>query len=85
VEPERGKLMGLLEDIRNENTQQKPCKVARHLAAMEKNDAKDLQAALDDRTIPIAHIETVLNRHGFPVGHSSLDKHRKGLCCCVSR
>jgi hypothetical protein len=77
--------MGLLEEIRNASTPQKPCKVARHLLAMSKDDAKDLQSALDDVKIPTAHIETVLTRHGFPVGHSSLDKHRKGLCCCVAR
>jgi hypothetical protein len=77
--------MGLLEEIRQVGAPQKPCKVARYLSAMNKEDAKDLQTALDDPTIAPAHISQVLTRNGFPIGHSSVDKHRKGLCCCVSR
>jgi hypothetical protein len=77
--------MGLLDEIKAENQTQKPCKVARHLQAMSKEDAKDVQTALDDMKIPTSHIATVLTRNGFTVGHMSVDKHRKGTCCCVSR
>ena len=77
--------MGLLDEIRAESHSAKPCKIGRYLLAMTKEDAKDLQTALDDRNIPVQHIEKVLNRNGFPVGHAAIGKHRAGTCCCVSR
>lgn len=75
--------MGLLDEIRNVNSETKPCKVARHLLAMDKKDAADIQAALDDPTIPNAHIATVMTRHGWSVGESAMAKHRRKECCCV--
>lgn len=77
--------MGLLDEIKNEVPKAKPCKVARHLAAMEKKDAADIQTALDDPTIPTVHISNVLTRHGWTVGPMAVKKHRDAECCCVTR
>lgn len=77
--------MGLLDEIRSEAPGAKPCKVARHLAAMDKKDAADIQAALDDPAIPTMHISTVLTRHGWTVGPMAVSKHREKTCCCVTR
>ena len=74
--------MGLLDEIRNESSGNRPCKLARHLSAMEKKDAAEIVSALDDTAIPSTRIAAVLTRHGWSVGVSSVDKHRKRLCCC---
>ncbi len=77
--------MGLLDEIRSVAAEPTPCKVGRHLLAMDKKDAADIQAALDDPSIPSAHISAVLTRHGWPVGDSVMSKHRRKECCCVTR
>jgi len=77
--------MGLLDEIRNEAPKAKPCKVARHLTAMDKKDAADIETALADPTIPTTHIASVLTRHGWVVGQMAVKKHRDGECCCVAR
>lgn len=75
--------MGLLDEIKNESPKTRPCKLARHLSAMDKKDAAEISTALEDWGIPSTHIATVLSRHGWSIGVSALDKHRKRLCCCV--
>lgn len=76
--------MGLLDDIKAESSPQRgPCTVGALIAQLPDADAKDLQAALDDLSIPCTAITRVLKRSGVDMHEKRVQAHRKGTCACT--
>lgn len=75
--------MGLLDDIRAEKRKTGVlCRVSSVLQQMDKKDAADLQAAIDDPMITAAAIERVLRRKEITMPQGTITRHRRGECSC---
>lgn len=76
--------MGLLDEMRDEMPPPKHlCGVTKTVEAMDKKDAADLLAAIDDNTIMATSISRVLARRGFVLKPDAIRRHRKRDCRCV--
>jgi hypothetical protein len=76
--------MGLMDDIRDEqgSAQYIRCPVARAMAALGKDDAADLTAALADHNITNVAIARALARHGISARADAISNHRRESCAC---
>lgn len=75
--------MGLLDEMKQEAPPPKHlCGVAKAIAVLDKKDAADLQAALDDLTIMATSISRVLARRNVVLKPDAVRRHRKKDCGC---
>lgn len=75
--------MSLLDEIRNERIKKGPsCTVGVLLLKLEKADAADLQAALDDAGVSATIITKVLAARGERLTAEAIRRHRRKLCFC---
>lgn len=64
----------------------KSCKVARVLAELDAGDREVLLTALADVDgYSSRRIARALHAEGLDVGHTTLQEHRIGACCCGTR
>lgn len=78
--------MSLLDEIRRERIKKGPaCTVSVLLTKLEKSDAADLQAALDDAGISATIIAKVLSERGERISVEALRRHRRKMCGCEPR
>lgn len=78
--------MGLLDEMKTASHRGKQqCKFGALLDTLDKNDRNEIEQALQDETISILAIVTVLHTHGFQTSKTNLRDHRKGQCCCVAK
>jgi arginine repressor len=77
----KGKPMGTLrEEIEASNCKRgRKSKIDEILQSMSEEDAADLQAALDDHSVPQASIARALSRRGISIAQSVLSNYRTGL------
>ena len=77
--------MGLLDEIKTLNQpHQRGCAIREILAALEKKDHDELEAALADATLTHKAIATALINRGYKVhpAGKQVAKHRRGECAC---
>lgn len=75
--------MGLLDELKQEQPPPKHvCGVTKVLETMDKKDADDLLAALNDNTIMATSISRVLQRRGINLKQDAIRRHRKKDCRC---
>ena len=77
--------MGLLDDIRSQSKfRTRLCVIAEALDDLPIDDARDLQAALDDGAMTSSAIARVLSSRGYSVNPSGKQvvAHRKRTCPC---
>ncbi len=58
------------------------CAVKRIIGDLSKDDAADLTKALENTSIPAAHIARVLRNRGHVISDKVLSKHRRKDCAC---
>ena len=70
----------LLDEIKKElrTTKGRQSRIAEILAQLSPADATDLQAALDDHTVPQTSISRVMQARGFKLTSSVICRYRKG-------
>lgn len=59
------------------------CKMAKLLDSAPETDRTDIENALANIDISTNAIHVVLNKHGFKIGYTSLQRHRQKECACV--
>ena len=75
--------MGLLDDIKNAQPRKgSKCSVPALLAALDKEDRADIEAAMADPVIASTSIVAILQREGHKIGISTIQRHRRGGCFC---
>lgn len=78
--------MGLLDEIKATAQRGKnQCKFGALLDSLDKADRAEVEQALQDSSISVLAIVTVLHSHGYITSKTNLRDHRKGLCCCVAK
>lgn len=76
--------MGLLDQIHAlQQPQNKPCKVSKMLAGMDKQTATELATALADPSIGNTLLSRVLKQNGYEVSKTTIALHREKGCACV--
>ena len=78
--------MGLLGEVEAEQGKYRPglpCSVAAALESLPKEDAADLQAALESPDVYGTVISRVLKRRGLEISENTIQRHRRGACVCA--
>lgn len=75
-------LSDALTKLHKEPTSRRSCLVADTFKQLDEPDGKALQEVLDNSAISNARISSTLKSAGIIVGESTINKHRKGGCCC---
>jgi hypothetical protein len=82
--------MGLLDEVKEEQLGRRrggECSVGKMMRRMDRKDAAELTAALEDEDITAASIAAVLQRRGFDVKYQAIQRHRRdksraNACAC---
>lgn len=79
--------MGLLDDIKAEVTKKGPvCSIRILMEDLDPADAKELQQAFEDRSIPGTAILRALKTRGYiDITDHTLQRHRRSECSCSKR
>lgn len=78
--------MSLLDEIRNERVKKGPaCTVSSTLLRLDKPDAADLIAAMNDIGIEATVISRVMAARGIRLPVDAIRRHRRGVCFCEPR
>jgi hypothetical protein len=76
--------VGLLDELRSEEPPPKHlCGVTKTVESLDKKDAADLVAAIEDATIMATSISRVLARRGLTLKPDAIRRHRKRECRCA--
>ena len=79
--------VGLLDEIREQVAAARGlrCPVARVMAELDKRDAGELRAAMDDRSITGSAIGKALRARGLRISDEGIRGHRNRTCSCQQK
>lgn len=78
--------MGLIEEVRAHQQENRPggkCQVREVLLQLDAKDRQELETVLASPEFQHAAISAVLKGRGIEVKEYTISRHRRNLCCCA--